>query len=283
MYIEAEGFSEAYHKLCCYVINNGIDSSPRGMETNEIIGGIVRVKNPRTRIINNLERKLSIPFAIGEWLWCMQGRDDLEMIQYYAPSYGQYSDNGKTLNGAYGPRILPNLKKIIGLLQSDKYSRRAVVPIYKEHDVGLNSRDIPCTLDFQFLVRENCLHMIVNMRSNDIFLGFPYDIFNFSMFQEYISTILHLELGEYVHMVGSFHYYKKNKEKLLKMIECCYKEELMESMSAFELENQLEKMYTIERCIRNNQKYDSMLNSYFKFFEEKLLAYHKLKSKRGML
>ena len=125
--------------------------------------------------------------------------------------------------------------------------------------------------------------MIVNMRSNDIFLGFPYDIFNFSMFQEYISTILHLELGEYVHMVGSFHYYKKNKEKLLKMIECGYEEEWMESMLAFELEDQLEKMYIIEKCIRNNQTYNIILNSYFKFFEEKLLIYHKLKSERGML
>ena len=156
-------------------------SSPRSMGTMEVEGAIIKVRNPRTRLINDKLRNVSKSFAIGEWLWHMEGRDDLEMIKYYAPSYYKYSDDGKILNGAYGPRIKKTLVKIVEILKKDKDSRRAVVPIYSEKDAGLDSNDIPCTISFQFLIRNNKLDMIVNMRSNDIFLGFPYDIFNFSI------------------------------------------------------------------------------------------------------
>jgi thymidylate kinase len=48
------------------------------------------------------------------------------------------------------------------------------------------------------------------MRSNDIVLGFTYDIFAFTMFQEMMANELGLELGTYYHNVGSMHIYQKN-------------------------------------------------------------------------
>lgn len=69
-------------------------------------------------------------------------------------------------------------------------------------------------VSMQFLIREGKLNLIVCMRSNDIYLGFPYDIFNFSMFQEYIAGKLGVKLGEYIHVVGSLHYYKKMRRRL---------------------------------------------------------------------
>ena len=164
MYIEDDGFSNAYKKMCLYLLKNGEKSCPRNMGTQEVEGAMIRVKNPRTRMINHELRNVSISFAIGEWLWHMEGRNDLKMIQYYAPSYYKYSDDGKTLNGAYGPRIKKSLTKIVETLKKDPDSRRAVVPIYGKEDAGLDSNDIPCTIGFQFLIRNNKLDMIVNMR-----------------------------------------------------------------------------------------------------------------------
>lgn len=265
MYVEGEGFSNVYKKMCIYLLKNGEKSSPRNMNTQEVEGAIIKVKNPRSRILNNKLRKVSIPFAIGEWLWHMEGRDDLEMIQYYAPSYDKYSDDGKTLNGAYGPRIKKSLLKIVEILRNDPDSRRAVVPIYGKEDAGLNSKDIPCTIGFQFLIRNNKLDMIVNMRSNDIFLGFPYDTFNFTMWQEYVACKLNIEIGTYTHIANSLHFYEKDREKIVKAsLAEEVEENKMEPMPIYDIENQLLMLYEIEEKIRNKKEYNSNeQNEYF--------------------
>lgn len=275
MYIEEEGFSNVYKKMCIYLLKNGEKSSPRNMNTQEVEGAIIKVKNPRSRILNNKLRKVSIPFAIGEWLWHMEGRDDLEMIQYYAPSYDKYSDNGKTLNGAYGPRIKKSLLKIVEILRNDPDSRRAVVPIYRKEDAGLNSKDIPCTIGFQFLIRNNKLDMIVNMRSNDIFLGFPYDTFNFTMWQEYVACKLNIEIGTYTHIANSLHFYEKDREKIVKAsLAEEVEENKMEPMPIYDIENQLLMLYEIEEKIRNKKEYNSKeQNEYFLKLTKELEKY----------
>ena len=276
MYIEDDGFSNAYKKMCLYLLKNGEKSCPRNMGTQEIEGAMIRVKNPRTRMINHELRNVSISFAIGEWLWHMEGRNDLKMIQYYAPSYYKYSDDGKTLNGAYGPRIKKSLTKIVETLKKDPDSRRAVVPIYGKEDAGLDSNDIPCTIGFQFLIRNNKLDMIVNMRSNDIFLGFPYDIFNFTMWQEYVSCKLNIDIGTYTHIANSLHFYEKDREKIINasMVEEV-KENEMEKKPKEDLETQLSLLYEIEEKIRNKQEYDiSKQNDYFSKITKELEKYN---------
>lgn len=73
MYIEDEGFSNAYKKICLYLLEYGEKSCPRNMDTQEVEGAMIKVKNPRSRIINRELRNVSISFAIGEWLWHMEG------------------------------------------------------------------------------------------------------------------------------------------------------------------------------------------------------------------
>ncbi len=130
----------------------------------EVRGGVLKLRNPRTRRLQNEIRNLSPSFAIAEWLWCMQGSDELDLIQFYAPGYARFSDDGRTLHGAYGPRIRAKLAKVITLLRDDADSQRAVIPIYGPQDVGLASKDIPCTSSLQFLIRNGCLDMFVHMR-----------------------------------------------------------------------------------------------------------------------
>jgi thymidylate synthase len=65
----------------------------------------------------------------------------------------------------------------------------------------------------QFHRRGSVLHMSVTMRSNDAYLGLPHDVFCFTMLQELVAAELALELGEYIHMVGSMHLYDWDKDK----------------------------------------------------------------------
>jgi thymidylate synthase len=84
------------------------------------------------------------------------------------------------------------------------------LPILRIEDVIKETKDIPCTLNLQFLLRDNKLNMIVNMRSNDIIWGLPYDLFVFTNMQEVVANTLGVELGWYLHRPGSLHLYKKH-------------------------------------------------------------------------
>ena len=57
--------------------------------------------------------------------------------------------------------------------------------------------------------------MITTMRSNDVYLGLPHDVFFFTMLQELVARRLDVELGLYRHIVGSLHLYEHNVEDAL--------------------------------------------------------------------
>jgi thymidylate synthase len=81
----------------------------------------------------------------------------------------------------------------------------------------------------QFFLRkasdELFLHCITNMRSNDIWLGTPYDSFNFSAISFYIALFLNKEgikckLGKLTINAGSRHLYEVNLIKAQEVIAC---------------------------------------------------------------
>ena len=51
------------------------------------------------------------------------------------------------------------------------------------------------------------------MRSNDVYRGFPGDVFAFTFLQELVARTLGLEIGTYSHFVGSLHLYDTDEEK----------------------------------------------------------------------
>jgi thymidylate synthase len=69
----------------------------------------------------------------------------------------------------------------------------------------------------QFIYRNDKLDALVFMRSNDIILGLPYDIFVFTMLQEMMAIELGIELGTYHHIVGSLHAYAEDEELCRKL------------------------------------------------------------------
>ena len=204
---------------------NAPSCTPRGMEVKEIIGAGFELSNIRNRLIYLKERNPSLFFSIGEFLWYIRGSDALDIIQYYSKMYPKFSDNQLTLYGAYGKRIFLSHNShgslwdnIIRILKTDSDSRQAVISIHEPRDVYTCSKDIPCTCSLQFLIRKGRLYCITYMRSNDLYLGLPYDVFSFTMLQEMLANELGVELGTYRHFVGSLHIYKRNYEDIRK---CC--------------------------------------------------------------
>lgn len=177
--------------------------------------------------------------------------------------YHKFSDDGKSLHGAYGKRIFmanntleSSWERIKQLLRDDPDTRRAVLPIYSSIDVGYQSNDIPCTCLVQYFIRENKLCSIVYMRANDLFLGTPYDVFSFSMLQEYLACELGVEIGSYRHVVGSLCVFEKN-QLTIESISNSKPVDIIEMPKMTKLDTiQKQKILKNEEKIRQNKKID---------------------------
>lgn len=103
------------------------------------------------------------------------------------------------------------------LLKKKPETRQCIVTCWNAGDlphamVG-DKKDIPCTLTLNFLLRQNELNLIVTMRSNDVWLGMPYDVFGFTCIQQIIAESIGVNVGWYQHQAASMHLYARNKEK----------------------------------------------------------------------
>ena len=132
------------------------------------------------------------------------------------------SQEGK-FDYTYSERIASNsqIKNVLMALSEDMHSRRAMIMIYKPEDtydaMGAATR-IPCSISYQFLIRNDKLMVVYYIRSNDYYKHFPIDIIMTSLLQQYIYDNLkriypRLKLGSMTYFAGSLHAYKTDLDK----------------------------------------------------------------------
>lgn len=188
----------------------------------ECINAITVIKNPTKNVMTNNIRKLSMRYAIGEMLWYMSANPSLSAIQHYTKAWDRMSDNGETVNSNYGYIIqkaynFNQYEYCKQLLIKDKNSRQAIIHIkVPKNTLEQPTKDLNCTVCLQFLIRENKLYCTTYMRSNDLWLGFPYDVFQFTCLQVRMAMELGLDIGTYTHVASSLHLYERDFEKAIK-------------------------------------------------------------------
>ncbi|GAA1393450.1 thymidylate synthase [Catellatospora coxensis] len=200
-----------------HILRHGRLAGPRGMVTREILGAQLRLTDPRRRLIHlPPARMLNAAFAVAEAMWIISGSDEPWIFEFNR-TLERYADGG-VLRGAYGPRMrrwhgVDQLDRSRLQLHSDPDSRRAVVQLFDPARDLSGGSDIPCTLGYRFFLRDGRLNMHTTMRSNDLWLGLPYDIFTATLIQELMAGWLGVELGDYVHSVDSLHLYAEHFEQ----------------------------------------------------------------------
>lgn len=181
--------------------------APRGMRTKEIIGAVILL-DTNDCVLTLPTRRLSYHFMVAEFLWIATARDDVASIAPYNKKIADFSDDGVTFFGAYGPRWRDDVNYAIDTLAKDKDSRQAIVRIWRRPDQP--TKDVPCTLSMQYLLRRGKLNTIATMRSSDAWLGLPYDIFNFAMLAKCVAGELSVPVGTLQMQLGSLHVYESN-------------------------------------------------------------------------
>jgi thymidylate synthase len=215
-------FKTALYEL----MTEGMVASPRGMETKELTPVVFEVKNILSRMISLKSRKMNPFYGIIETLWYMNGDNDVKRLTPYNKAMANFSDDGNILAGAYGERLVGKNRELdksqFGLvydkLTKDPSSRQAIAIIWDPWRDYAPTKDVPCTVGFMFTIRNEKLNMTTIMRSNDIVLGTTYDVFAFTIFQEFLARKLGVGLGTYTHLANSFHIYSNHYDKAWEMI-----------------------------------------------------------------
>ena len=197
--------------LLDFLIHQGKPSAPRGKPIREQLNVTLHVERARYNVLVNPGRNLGYRAMVAEWLWIAGGYGDVESISRYNARMREFSDDSLHLYGAYGPRIMKNWSTVRDQLNDDRDTRQAILPIW-DLDIDRTSKDVPCTLSLQFLYRLGALHLTVNMRSSDIWLGLPFDFYVFSQLLNEMACETDTAVGSLTMNLGSSHLYDVNYE-----------------------------------------------------------------------
>lgn len=212
-YEPAMPMNPVWKDLISEVIYSGRRVVPRGQPTLEIVGSTIIVDATRP-VVTIRSREMGYRFLAAEAAWILSGDNRLATIVPYSKKMAEFSDDGVTLFGSYGTKLIEQLDYVVATLNRDPDSRQAVVNIWRE--VPPPTKDVPCTLSYQFLIRDRRLHIVVSMRSSDIWLGVVYDIPSAAMIAAYVLLSLadkDLALGNVYQVAGSRHLYERDFAK----------------------------------------------------------------------
>lgn len=204
---------------------------------------VIEWDTPWNRISQDPVRDANPFFHWMEALWMLAGREDVDHVAYYASNMRNYSDDGSTLNGAYGYRWRrafgrDQIYDICANLSLNPQSRREVLTMWSggefigQHGprqgdyvaASMGSKDVCCNLMAVFYVDQSDpkLNMTVFNRSNDSVLGATgANVVHFSMLQQYMAEVLDIPMGSYVQSSSNMHVYLQMdaSRRLLERIE----------------------------------------------------------------
>ena len=103
--IKGRNFSAIYPEINSHVLNRGETVESRNGATLEVLDFKTSVENPVERCVGGFGRNINVFFLIAEALWIWAGRNDVEFLTTFNSKMGDFSDNGKTFNAAYGFRL----------------------------------------------------------------------------------------------------------------------------------------------------------------------------------
>lgn len=191
---------------------HGTDISPRGQHTKEILNKSLTI-DMNYPVLGYENRHLSYKYCAAEAYWILTGDNTTANLVPWNKNMLNYSDDGVTYFGAYGPKIVSQIEYVVNKLVEDQNTRQAGLTIWRENPP--KTKDVPCTVAIFFYIRDSKLNLTAFMRSSDAWLGIPYDMFTFSMLGCYVlgklwNKNIKISLGNLTITAVSTHIYKQH-------------------------------------------------------------------------
>ncbi len=194
----------------------------RNGAARELLHAAITIRNPQQRWVSSRNPVVSPAFALAEVVWILAGRNDAATINYFNKRLPEYAGFGNTYHGAYGFRLRKHFDSIDQLnraylaLKNQPASRQVLLQIWDVRcdlplDDGLpRAQDIPCNVLSMLNIRDGRLDWTQIIRSNDIFLGLPHNLVQFTTLHEVMAGWLGVQMGSYNQLSNSLHLYEKD-------------------------------------------------------------------------
>lgn len=218
--LESSTGQNAYPFAVAHVLEHGCERSPRGRKTLDAGFTVIELETPYRALAYGTGRNLSSNVAAAEAIQLIGGFSSPELLHRASPNFQRYTEDNGSFHGAYGRRITNQVPCAIAKLRRDPDTRQAVITLWDSWlDNQVDKKDYPCTVSLQFEIDEGRLVMNTVMRSNDAWLGLPYDLFQFTQLQISVANTLGVLCGTYRHTTLSLHIYEENIDDAVKIHE----------------------------------------------------------------
>lgn len=224
---EANSADQAWCRAACEFVS-GRESkvhSGRNGDTHELLRATFCIHDARQRWVTSRRPRINPAFAIAEVVWILRGRSDSAFLNFWNSQLHKFSGNGPRYDGAYGYRFreqfgTDQLERAYAALRGCPESRQVVLQIWDPKqdlpDVFGRpaSSDVPCNICSMLKIRNGRLEWTQILRSNDLFLGVPYNFVQFTSLHEIMAGWLGIEMGDYVQFSDSLHVYQRDWSRL---------------------------------------------------------------------
>jgi thymidylate synthase len=225
--IEAQTANEAWLEAAALLRPRitRLHANPLGGGSREIHHVALSIERPRQRWVFARRPPINPAFALAEVVWILRGRNDAAFLTHWNKELPVYAGSAPQLHGAYGFRLrrhfgLDQLSRVARVLSGSPPSRQVVLQVWDARtdlpdvDGTPVSADIPCNVLSCLKVVGGCLEWLQIIRSNDLFLGLPYNIIQWTTLQEVLAGWIGVQIGSYNQVSDSLHVYDRNASLL---------------------------------------------------------------------
>ncbi len=172
-------------------------------------------------------RKIPIKAPVAEQAWFIMGsRKPEDFLRNYTKIWDAFTNPGDVVTVAYGYRWRKHfgrdqLQLLIDLLKNEPGSRHGVIVTWDPSQDGLSlqkKKNVPCPYTFTVNIIAGRLHLHNIVRSNDVILGVPFDVFGFALLQCLLAQELGVRPGIYSHSISNAHIYDTHYEAAKEII-----------------------------------------------------------------
>ncbi|MGV8162695.1 MAG: thymidylate synthase [Candidatus Nanoarchaeia archaeon] len=194
----------------------------QGEEFKDNEGRICIEESNLTLTLTDISPKISRPIEMmmERKKWVYPSKDELSNVmfkEYQAPTY-DYTYGGRIFS--FNDKFDQINNFIIPLLTADSSSRRALIVIYDPiEDSKISNKNSPGIIYINFRIKNNKLNLSCHIRSNDLFFGWPANIFQIYVLQKFVAEKLKVEIGSISTISNSAHVFKEDLDEINRILE----------------------------------------------------------------
>lgn len=141
------------------------------------------------------------------------GKNDGEMGRIYSKQWREFRGWKEVENGEIEVFSIDQISDLVQQLKTNPYSRRHLVVAYNPAEV--KDCALPaCHSFFQVDITDGKLSLLFYMRSNDVFLGLPFNIASYALLTHMLAQVTGYEVGDLVYSCGDCHLYSNHMDQV---------------------------------------------------------------------